>query len=70
MVIWLFAGGGPPEYSGLVKLLQKHFHHYHFDRQLPQLARKPIGKANRNVPIIRSTTGKDLLKAIADWVFC
>jgi frataxin-like iron-binding protein CyaY len=66
VVIWLFAGGGPPEYSGLVKLLRKHFSDYDFDRQLPQLARKPIGKANRNVPIIRSTTGPDLLRAIAE----
>ncbi|MGC9525032.1 MAG: hypothetical protein ACP5D7_05775 [Limnospira sp.] len=65
MVIWLFAGGGPPEYSGLVKLLQKSFHDYYFERQLPQLAQKPIGKANRNVPIIRATTGRDLLRAIA-----
>lgn len=66
MVIWLFAGGGPPEYSGLVKLLQKEFPDYHFERQLPQLARKPIGKPNRGVPIVRSTTGSDLLKAISE----
>lgn len=69
MVIWLFSGGGQTEYSGLVKLLQNHFYDYKFDRLLPQLAHKPIGKANRNVPIIRSTTGTDLLRAIADWVF-
>lgn len=50
----------------MVKLLRKHFSDYDFDRQLPQLAHKPIGKANRNVPIIRSTTGPDLLRAIAD----
>ena len=66
MVIWLFAGGGPPEYSGLVKLLQKEFPKYHFERQLPQLAHKPIGKPNRIVPIVRSTTGSDLLRAISE----
>jgi hypothetical protein len=66
VVIWLFAGGGPPEYSGLVKLLQKEFPEYHFERQLPQLAHKPIGKPNRAVPIVRSTTGSDLLRAISE----
>jgi hypothetical protein len=65
VVIWLFAGGGPPEYSGLVKLLHKTFRNYHFDRQLPQLV-KPIGKPNRNVPMVRSTTGKALLKSISE----
>ena len=72
MVIWLFAGGGPPEYSGLVKLLQKSFPDYQFERQLPQLAQKPIGKPQRfpqpnpPTPKIRSTTGRDLLKAISE----
>lgn len=72
MVIWLFAGGGPPEYSGLVKLLQKSFPDYQFERQLPQLAQKPIGKPQRfpqqnsPTPKIRSTTGRDLIKAISE----
>ncbi len=65
MVIWLFAGGGPPEYSGLVKLLQKQFPDYHFERQLP-LRHKPIGKPNRDVLEVKATTGPALLKAISE----
>lgn len=73
MLIWLFAGGGTTEYRGLVKLLQKEFPDYHFERQLPYRTQKPIGKPNRVVSTVqstaesvRSTTDSDLLKAISE----
>ncbi|MCT7965559.1 hypothetical protein NG799_04320 [Laspinema sp. D1] len=70
MVIWLFAGGGETEYDGLVKLLQKEFPDYHFERKLPERAHKPIGKpkrdAHENENKVNATTGPDLLKAISE----
>lgn len=69
MVIWLFAGGGEAEATGLVRFLERHFPPHLFVRQTPAI-RKPGPKPKPDYkPIPRlqkpGLTGESLAEEIA-----
>ncbi|MFN9173214.1 MAG: hypothetical protein ACK58N_01500 [Synechocystis sp.] len=68
MVIWVYAGGGETEISGLIKFLQSNFPQIAFERQLPY-GKKPgpkPRKLNPNKPKTLGITNRELRTKIKE----
>jgi hypothetical protein len=73
VVVWVFAGGGETEASGLIKFLESTFPHHAFERKLPFNSKKPRSKPNKKIIVNEQKkdkestfgiTGERLAKAI------